>query len=93
LMAHWRAVLPPGTMLDVPYAELVDAPETWIRKLIEFIGLDWDPCCMDFHRAQHHVATASQWQVRQPLYRSSVGRWRDYEKFIGPLLELKDLAP
>ena len=90
LMAHWRSVLPSETLLDVPYAELVADQETWSRKILNFIGLEWDERCLDFHRTERTVATASYWQVRQKIYKSSVGRWRNYEKFIGPLLALRD---
>jgi tetratricopeptide (TPR) repeat protein len=88
VMAHWRAVLPPGFMLDVPYEELVADQETWSRRMLEFIGLEWDPRCLDFHMNKRPVATASAWQVRQKVYQSSVARWRHYEKFIGPLKRL-----
>jgi tetratricopeptide (TPR) repeat protein len=91
LMAHWRRALPAGTMLDVPYEELVADQETWTRRILDFIGLPWDPRCLDFHRAERPVSTASYWQVRQKMYQSSVRRWRNYEKFIRPLLELRDL--
>lgn len=91
LAAHWRSVLPPGSLLEVPYAELVSDPERWIRRIIEFVGLPWDERCLDFHTAERAVLTASFWQVRQEIYRSSVGRWRNYERFIGPLLELQNL--
>jgi tetratricopeptide (TPR) repeat protein len=90
VMTHWRSVLPPETLLDVPYAELVADQETWSRKILNFIGLEWDARCLDFHRTERAVATASYWQVRQKIYKSSVGRWRNYEKFIGPLLALRD---
>jgi tetratricopeptide (TPR) repeat protein len=92
LMEHWRSVLPEGTLLDVSYAELVADPETWSRKIIEFIGLPWDPRCLEFHQTKRAVVTASHWQVRQKVYSSSVGRWKNYQKFIKPLLELRDLA-
>jgi tetratricopeptide (TPR) repeat protein len=85
IMAHWRAVLPRGFILDVPYEELVADQETWSRKMLEFIGLEWDPRCLDFHTNKRQVVTASAWQVRQKIYASSVARWRNYEKFIGPL--------
>jgi tetratricopeptide (TPR) repeat protein len=88
LMAHWRAVLPPGFILDVPYEELVADQETWTRKMLDFIGLEWDARCLDFHANRRHVTTASAWQVRQKIYRSSVARWHNYEKFIGPLKTL-----
>lgn len=89
---HWRATLPPGTLLDVPYAELVANQEAWSRKILEFLGLDWDERCLNFHQTQRPVVTASYRQVRQKMYQSSVGRWRNYEKFISPLLSLKDLS-
>ncbi len=92
LMNHWRSALPPGTLLEVPYAGLVADQETWSRRIIEFAGLDWDPRCLEFHMTRRPVLTASNWQVRQKIYSSSVGRWRNYEKFIKPLLELRDLA-
>jgi tetratricopeptide (TPR) repeat protein len=92
LISHWRAVLPEGALLVVPYAELVADPETWSRRIVEFIGLEWDPRCLDFHQTQRSVLTASHWQVRQPMYSRSVGRWRSYEKHIRPLLGLRELA-
>ncbi len=92
LTAHWRQVLPQEALLVVPYAELVADPETWSRRIIEFIGLEWDPRCLQFHQTQRSVLTASNWQVRQPVYSRSVGRWRNYEKFIRPLLELRKLT-
>ena len=91
-MAHWRAVLPPGTILDVPYEELVADQEGWTRKILDFLGLEWNEHVLDFHNTPRAVATASFWQVRQKIYKSSVRRWRNYEKFIGPLLDLRDLA-
>jgi tetratricopeptide (TPR) repeat protein len=89
LMAHWRAVLPQGAILDVPYAELIADQEGWTRKILDFIGLEWDQRCLDFHRTERPVVTASYWQVRQGIYSGSVQRWRNYRKFIGPLLDLK----
>jgi tetratricopeptide (TPR) repeat protein len=93
LMAHWRAVLPPGTLLEVPYAELVADQETWTRRMLEFLGLEWDARCLEFQQTKRAVMTSSYWQVRQKIYRGSVGRWQNYRKFIGPLLALKDLDP
>jgi tetratricopeptide (TPR) repeat protein len=88
IMAHWRAVLPPGFILDVPYEGLVADQETWSRKMLDFIGLEWDARCLEFHANTRQVTTASAWQVRQKVYKSSVARWRNYEKFIGPLKTL-----
>jgi hypothetical protein len=88
IMAHWRAVLPPGFILDVPYEELVADQEIWSRKMLDFIGLEWDPRVLEFHTNRRQVTTASAWQVRQKVYRSSVARWRNYANFIGPLKSL-----
>jgi tetratricopeptide (TPR) repeat protein len=87
LMAHWRAALPPRTLLEVRYENLVDDPEGWSRRMLAHIGLPWDPRCLDFHRTDRPVLTASNWQVRQPISKASVERWRRYEQFIGPLRE------
>jgi hypothetical protein len=59
--------------------------------MLEFIGLEWDERCMDFHTTDRPIATASYWQVRQKMYQTSVERWRRYEKFIGPLMSLRKL--
>ena len=90
LIAHWRSALPPGTLLDVPYEGLVEDPQGWSRRIIDFIGLEWNASCLDFHRTERKVMTASYSQVRQKIYRHAAGRWRNYEKFIAPLLELRD---
>jgi tetratricopeptide (TPR) repeat protein len=88
IMAHWRSVLPPGFILDVPYEELVVDQEAWSRKMLDFIGLEWDARVLEFHTNKRQVTTASAWQVRQKIYKSSVARWHNYEKFIGPLKSL-----
>jgi tetratricopeptide (TPR) repeat protein len=85
LVAHWRTVLP-LRMIEIQYETLVGNLERESRRLIDFLGLDWDPACLAFHETQRTVQTASQWQVRQPLYDSSVGRWRHYRPHLGPLL-------
>jgi tetratricopeptide (TPR) repeat protein len=92
LMAHWRNVLPQGTILDVRYEDLISDQEHWTRKIVDFLGLEWDPRCLEFHLTQRTVATASARQVRQRIYRTSVERWRNYEKFIGPLQKLECLT-
>ena len=86
LMAHWHDVLPPGRIIDVHYEELVGDLEGVARRIIGHCGLAWDPRCLDFHRTVRSVRTASATQVRQPIYKTSIGRWRRYEKFLGPLL-------
>ncbi len=90
LMKHWCNALPAGTILEVPYEELVVDQEAWTRKILDFLGLEWDERCLSFHETKRSVNTASAWQVRQKIYKQSVGRWRNYEKFIGPLKELRD---
>jgi tetratricopeptide (TPR) repeat protein len=92
VMEHWRSTLPENAILDVPYEGLVEDQEAWSRKMLEFIGLPWDPICLDFHRTERAVITASKWQVRQRISKSSVGRWRNYERFLGPLLRLTESA-
>lgn len=86
LMNHWRSVLPSGVMLDVAYEDVVNDLETQARRVIDFCGLPWDDRCLDFHRTQRPVKTASAVQVRQPLFRGSVQRWRRYEAGLAPLL-------
>jgi tetratricopeptide (TPR) repeat protein len=88
LMAHWRKVLPPGTLIDVPYEGLVADQEAWTRKMLAHLGLEWDAACLKFNENPRPVVTASSWQVRQRIYGDSVKRWRHYSKFIKPLLEL-----
>jgi tetratricopeptide (TPR) repeat protein len=90
LMAHWREALPSGALLEVPYEELVADQEGWTRKILDFLELEWDPRCLSFHETERTVNTASAWQVRQRLYGHSVDRWRNYQKFIGPLEALAD---
>jgi hypothetical protein len=87
LMAHWRSVLPAGVMLDVDYETLVEDFEAQARRIVGHCGLEWDDACLSFHRTERAVLTPSVGQVRQPIYRRSVGRWRKYEKFMGPFLQ------
>lgn len=94
LMEYWRKVLPEGAFLDVRYEEVVSDQEAQSRRIIEYCGLEWDDACLDFHRSKRAVRTASMAQVRQPMYKSSVERWRPYEKHLKPLLDaLGNLAP
>jgi hypothetical protein len=87
LMDHWRAVLPPEAMLDVQYEELVADFENQARRIVSFCGLDWDARCLDFHRTVRPVRTASVAQVREPLFATSVGRWRRYGPWLQPLID------
>ncbi|KFN49022.1 tetratricopeptide repeat-containing sulfotransferase family protein [Arenimonas composti] len=87
LMAHWMALFP-GRFLELSYEDLVDDQEGQTRRLLEFCGLDWDPACLDFTGNPEAVATASAVQVREPLNRRSIGRWRRFEAELAPLREL-----
>lgn len=90
IMRHWHAVLP-GRIMDIQYEDTISDPEYWSRKLIEHIGLEWNDACLAPHKLERTVKTASHWQVRQPIYKTSVERWKHYEQFLGPLINaLKD---
>jgi tetratricopeptide (TPR) repeat protein len=93
LMAHWRAVLPPGAMLEVQYEDLVGDLETQARRLVRYCGLGWDERCLSFHQTQRPVQTASLVQVREPLHAKSVGRWRLYGARLRPLLDTLGVDP
>ena len=84
LMAHWRAVLP-APVIDVEYEALVSDPEPQTRQLIEALDLEWDASCLDFHHTKRAVTTASQWQVRQPIYATASEHWRNYAAHLEPL--------
>ncbi len=88
---HWRATLPATALLEVPYEALIADQEGWTRRMLDFVGLPWDPKCLDFHSTDRVVITASKWQVRQKINAASAGRWRNYEKFVGPLQDLMNL--
>jgi hypothetical protein len=87
LMAHWRDVLPTGRILDVRYEDIVADLEGQARRIIEYCGLPWDERCLAFHKTERPIRTASATQVRRPIYKSAVGRWRAYQDQINPLLE------
>ena len=88
LMDHWRRVLPPDRFLEVDYEILTAAPEETSRKMIAHIGLRWDDLCLRPELNPRRVKTASRWQVRQPIYQAAVGRWRNYEPYLGALADL-----
>lgn len=86
LMAHWRKVLR-MPLLEIQYEDMVNDMERHVRALVDFCGLPWDDRCLRFHENKRQVRTASYDQVREPVYSRSVGRWRHYEKHLGPLIE------
>lgn len=91
LMDHWRMVLPTESFIEVKYEDLVADTEAQARRLINYLGLTWDKTCLEFHKNKRSIRTASVTQVRQPIYTTSVERWRHYEKYLGPLI--KQLEP
>ena len=88
LMAHWRAVLPSDRFAEVHYERLVADRESETRRLIAFVGLDWNDACLAPEKNERVIKTASLWQARQPVYGTSVERWRRYEPWLGALREL-----
>ena len=87
-MDHWRTVLPTGQMLEVWYEDLIQDREVATRRVIDFLGLEWDDACLHPEANRRAVETPSAWQVRQPVYRSSIGRWKNYELWLGELRSL-----
>jgi len=85
-MDHWREVLPEGVMLEVQYEQVVADFEAQARRIVAHCGLEWDDACLTFHKTERSVRTASVTQVRQPIYSSSVGRWRAYEDLLQPFV-------
>jgi tetratricopeptide (TPR) repeat protein len=86
-IAHWRSVLPPGALLDVQYENLVDDLPGEARRMLEHCGLEWDPACLAFDRNARAVATASAQQVRQPIHKDALRRWRPSAQQLAPLLK------
>ena len=86
IMTYWRAVLP-LEVLDVSYESLVLDQEATSRRMVEYCGLAWDNSVLNFYANDRPVHTASDWQVRQPVYDNSIGRSRAYEEYLGPLKE------
>jgi hypothetical protein len=87
LMAHWDAVLPTGLIKTIVYEDVVDNLESCARELIEFLNLPWEPACLSFHESDRPVKTASVTQVRKPVYRTSIEKWRRYGDRMQPLVD------
>jgi tetratricopeptide (TPR) repeat protein len=88
LMRHWHTVLPPGTILDLRYEDMVADTEGQARRALAHLDLPWDESCLEFHHNKRRVKTASLAQVRKPIYKTSVARWKYYEKHLEPLLDI-----
>jgi tetratricopeptide (TPR) repeat protein len=84
LMRHWDAVLP-GRVLRVQHEDLVNDLEGNVRRILDYCGLQFEPACVEFHKTERSVRTASSEQVRQPIFREGLDQWRHYEKWLGPL--------
>jgi tetratricopeptide (TPR) repeat protein len=84
LMRHWDEVLP-GKVLRCDYEDLVEDLEGQVRRILDFCGLEFEPACLEFHKTERSISTASSEQVRQPLFRAGLGQWRHYEPWLGPL--------
>jgi len=88
IMKLWRAVIPRENLLEINYEDLIAEQETWTRQIIDFCGLEWNDSCMEFYKDDRQVSTPSMWQVRQPIYKTSVEKWRNYEPWLGELGDL-----
>jgi tetratricopeptide (TPR) repeat protein len=93
LMAHWRSVLPASHFLEIDYEAVVQDTEGQARRMLDFIGLDWSASCLEFYRTHRPVRTASVNQVRQPIYKTSAGRWRQFAPELAPLLAALGTPP
>ena len=86
LMAHWREVLPAGSMYELDYEQLVANQEDETRKLLDYCGLEWNEQCLQFNKSGNLVRTSSVAQVRRNIYSDSVAAWRRYEEQLQPLI-------
>ena len=84
LMQHWQRALP-GTVLRMQHEDLVNDLEGSVQRLLEYCELKFEPACVEFHKTERSVRTASSEQVRQPIYREGLEQWRNYEPWLGPL--------
>ena len=91
LMSHWQSLFP-GEIFTVRYEELVVEQEKVSKQLIDYLGLEWDEKCLDFHQNERNVMSPSNMQVRQPMYKKSMNRWKNYEKHIQPLINVLQKA-
>lgn len=93
LMKHWISILPEDRILNVAYEGVVNDPDFWTRKALSFVELPYHPQCANFFNTERRVHTSSNWQVRQPIYNSSLSRWRNYAQHIAPILDLSTKCP
>ena len=92
LMEHWKKVLPKNFIFHLKYEDMIKDTENQAKKLTEFLGLEWDPNCLNFYNNKRNVKTASMMQVRKPIYKSSISRWKNFSINLSPLIGItKDL--
>ncbi|MBF0445961.1 MAG: sulfotransferase, partial [Magnetococcales bacterium] len=92
LISHWNNVFP-GDIYNCQYEKLISNQEKETKKLLAYCGLGWNESCLNFHKTKRDVKTASNYQVRQPIYKSSVGYWKEFEKQLQPLITaLEDMS-
>ena len=89
MMEYWRTRLPGDRLLEIDYEKLISSPESVIPKVIEFCGLPWDEACLHHDLNQSAINTPSRWQARQPIYSSSIAKWKKYEPWLGEFADLK----
>ena len=92
LMEHWDQVLP-GKVLRVQHEELVEDLESHVRRMLEFLGLPFEPACLEFYRTERSVRTASSEQVRMPIFKEGTDQWRNFEPWLSPLREALGSPP
>jgi len=88
IMEHWRETLPSDRLLEIDYEDLVSNPADVTQKMLAFCGLEWEDACLHPEDNSRAVATPSDWQVRQPINRNSIDRWRKFEPWLDEFLEL-----
>jgi hypothetical protein len=93
IVDHWKSI--PGIdWLEFPYESVIEDTEGYARRLIDYVGLEWDPNCLNFHETKRQVRTASLSQVREPIYKTSVAKWRNYEGAMASFIDaMARLAP
>jgi hypothetical protein len=88
VMGYWRERLPSDRLFELDYEDLISDPQSVIPRIVEFCGLPWDESCLHHDRNESAINTPSRWQARQPIYRTSVERWRRFEPWLGEFAEL-----
>jgi hypothetical protein len=91
LMAHWDSVLP-AKVLRIEHEEVVEDLEANVRKILDFCGLEFEPQCVEFHKTERSIRTASSEQVRRPIFKEGIDQWRHFEPWLGPLKSALGLA-